>query len=410
MTVHAVAVEDLEPLVALCRSGKLFEVQQWIETAKPIALPKDSSWRSAKRNPLRIAIDAGFHSLVQVLLEAGAPIREGNYDALEHAVEMRRADLAALLFAHGADVSSVSMRFVIETWEPEMVDLFVANGASLVRGNPIAWGLIHKIRPTLGLLKRYAPEHPKLMRQVDLALRHHAAEGNSKWVALTLWAGADPWARGPYWLDDDADLDDDEEDAGYRNALELALTRGHIDILKQKKLRAALDPGHPESGRLIEEACHAPDGEPLSLLLELGHSPGQLPDHGTRAISWLLHSMSSDFYFRRTSVWSSLNPDGGIDSSHARERLKMLHMIVSNGAKWLPADKRAIGDSRRCLLKMARPYVLEFAWLMQHYEAARRRDVDELLRTPAMTRLLSKERNHAASIVAGIVEEPLQTI
>ncbi len=340
MTVHAVAVEDLEPLIALCRSGKLFEVQQWIATAKPVALPKDSSWRSAKRNPLRIAMDAGFHSLVQVLLEAGAPIREGTYDALEHAVEMRRADLAALLFAHGADVSSVSMRFVIETWEPEVVDLFVANGASLVRGNPIAWGLIHKIRPTLGLLKRYVPEHPELLRQADLALRHHAAEGNSKWVALTLWAGADPWARGPYWLDDtkvdDDEEDDDEEDAGYLNALELALMRGHIDILKQKKLRAALDPGHPESARLIEEACHAPDSEPLSLLLELGHNPGQLPNHGTRAITWLLHSMSSDFYFGRTSVWSSPDSRGGIDSSHARERMKMLHMIVSKGAKWLP--------------------------------------------------------------------------
>jgi len=405
MTVHAVAVEDLEPLVALCRSGRLFEVQQWIEAGKPVALPKDSSWRSAKRNPLRIAIDAGFHSLVQVLLEAGAPIREGNYDALEHAVEMRRADLAALLFAHGADVSSVSMRFVIETWEPEMVDLFVANGASLVRDNPIAWGLIHKIRPTLGLLKRYAPERPELLQQADLALRHHAAEGNSKWVALALWAGGDPWARGPDRLDY-VEVEDDEEDAGHLNALELALFYGHTDILKQKKLRAALDPGHPESARLIEEACHAPDSEPLSLLLELGHGPGQLPDHGTRAIAWLLHSMSSHFYFGRTSVWSSPNSDGGIDSSHARERLKMLHMIVSKGAKWLPADKRAIGDSRRCLLKMACPYVLEFAWLMQHYEAARRRDVQELLRTPAMTRLLSKERNHAASIVAGIPEEP----
>ena len=89
--------------------------------------------------------------------------------------------------------------------------------------------------------------------------------------------------------------------------------------------------------------------------------------------------------------------------------MKMLHMIVSKGAKWLPTDKRAIADARRCLLKMARPYVLEFAWLMQHYKAARRRDVQELLRTPAMTRLLSKERDHAASIVAGIPEEPLHT-
>ncbi len=47
---------------------------------------------------------------------------------------------------------------------------------------------------------------------------------------------------------------------------------------------------------------------------------------------------------------------------------------------------------------------------MQHYKAARRGDVQELLRTPAMTRLVSKERDHTASIVAGIPEEPLHTI
>jgi hypothetical protein len=47
--------------------------------------------------------------------------------------------------------------------------------------------------------------------------------------------------------------------------------------------------------------------------------------------------------------------------------------------------------------------------LMQHYKAARRRDVQELLRTPAMTRLLAKERASAASIVAGVPEELPET-
>ncbi len=405
MTIHAATVDDLEPLVALCRSGRLFEVQAWIDAGKPLALPKGSRSTSAKRNALRIAMDAGFHSLVQVLLEAGAPVREGGYDALDHAVEMRRADLAALLFAQGADVNSVSMRFVVEMRQPEMVDLFLANGASLVRDNPIAWGLIHKIRPALGLLKRHLPERPELMLQAELALRHHASQGNTKWVALTLWAGADPWARGPDRLEHADDNDDEEEDSGHLNAVELALARGHLDILKQKRLRAALAPERPESGRLLEEACHASDSQPLSLLLELGHDPGRLPDHGTKAITGLLHSMNWGFASERTNIWSSPNAHAGIDSSRARERMKMLHMIVAKGAKWLPADKRAIEDARRCLLKMAPPYVLEFAWLMQHYRAARRRDVRELLRTPGMTRLLAKERENAASIVAGIPEE-----
>jgi hypothetical protein len=156
MTVRATTGEELEPLLALCRSGRLFEVQEWIRSGKRIAMPKDSRSRSAARNPLRIAMDAGFHSIVQVLLDAGAPTQDGTYDALNHAVDMRRIDLATLIVERGADVNRVSMRFVIDMWQREMVDFFLANGASLVHEKPIAWGLIHKIRPTLGLLKQFA--------------------------------------------------------------------------------------------------------------------------------------------------------------------------------------------------------------------------------------------------------------
>ena len=85
--------------------------------------------------------------------------------------------------------------------------------------------------------------------------------------------------------------------------------------------------------------------------------------------------------------------------------MKMMHMLAAHGATWLPADKRAIADVRRSLLKMSVDYVLEFAWLMQQYRAARRRDVQELLRTPAMSRLLLNDRQRAAELVAGAPDE-----
>ena len=56
---------------------------------------------------------------------------------------------------------------------------------------------------------------------------------------------------------------------------------------------------------------------------------------------------------------------------------------------------------------MARDYVLEFVWLMKNYGAARRRDVQELLRTPSMVRVLGQEREQANHIVAGIPDEPM---
>lgn len=346
---RAANVDELQPLLELCRAGKLFDVQQWIQQGRAVALPSGAATRRHEKNPLRVAMDKGFHSLVQVLLEAGASSREGNYDALEHAVSMRRPDLASLLIDHGADVGTVSMRLVVEMWEPEMVELFIANGASLVRDSPVAWGLIHKVRPTLGLLKRYAPDQPELMRQADIALRFHAGEGNVKWVALMLWAGADPLTGGP----DDADgaADDGDEEGEGLNAIDLAIIGGKSEILTQKNFLPAPDPARPETLRMLESACHAPDSAVLSMLLKKGHSPRLLADRGTSAITSLVHSMTWEFSFLRPDTLREWRSREGIDSSHARERMKMLHMLVAHGAKWLPTDKRVIGDVRRSLVK-----------------------------------------------------------
>lgn len=401
---EASSIDELKPLLALCRAGRLFEVQEWIRQGNPVALPEGARARAAaQHNPLRIAMDAGFHSLVQVLLEAGARPREGRYNALEHAVEQRRPDLASLLILHGAKISDVSMRLVIEMWQSAMLELFLANGASLTRDKPIAWGLIHRTRPTLGLLKRFCSEQPELMRQADLALRSHAREGHAKGVALLLWAGADPWARGPDGLDELNDGHDEDAERGL-NAIELAMCSGHHDILRQKKLLTALNQARSEQIDLLETACHAPDSQALALLLERGYSPKLLPDRGTRAISSILHSMSWEALFTRPGEWTEVR-SRGIDTTRARERMRMLHMLVAAGAKWLPGDKRSISEARRCLLKMAPEYVLEFVWLMQGYGAGRRRDVEELLRTMAMIERLSGERERASALVARIPEE-----
>jgi hypothetical protein len=145
--IRAASLEELEPLLALCRTGKLFEVIEWVKQGKPVTLPDGIGAKGVHRNPLRIAMDRGFHSLVQVLLEAGEPCRLGNYNALEHAVDLRRPDLATMLVDHGARVADVSVRRVIEMGEPEVVELFLSHGAHLEEGKPVAWGLIGKMRP-----------------------------------------------------------------------------------------------------------------------------------------------------------------------------------------------------------------------------------------------------------------------
>jgi hypothetical protein len=58
--------EEIKPLLELCRTGKLFEVQEWVRTGKPVNLPSVHEKRTKRNRPLWVAIELGFHSLVQV--------------------------------------------------------------------------------------------------------------------------------------------------------------------------------------------------------------------------------------------------------------------------------------------------------------------------------------------------------
>lgn len=394
---RATSLEELEPLLGLCRAGKLFDVIEWVKSGKPVAVPDGAGVKGAHRNPLRIAMDRGFHSLVQVLLDAGAPHRLGTYDALAHSVDLRRPDLGALLIQHGARVADVSMRTVIEMWEPEMVDLFLANGANLVEARPVAWGLINKVRPALGLLRRFGDAIPDLRQQANCALCHHAYEGNVKWVSLMLWAGADPWAKGPTSPDDD-------DSECFFNAIEWAAMAGKVEVLQLKKLTVAYDATREGAARVLE---HAHDSQVLELLLAQGHRPDHLVDGGTGAINSLLHSISWGYVSIDAFLAGGDRVQKKVDTSRGRDRLKMLHMLLANGAKWLPEDKRAISYVRRELLKMTPAYWLEIAWLMHRYRGARRRDVEELFRTSAVTQLLGEGLQKATQLIAGIPEDPV---
>lgn len=82
--------DDIKPLVDLCKAGRLFDVQDWIADGKPINPPPPPAKGARKKCPLQVSIDNGFHSLVQVLLESGANVQDGSYNALEQALSNRR--------------------------------------------------------------------------------------------------------------------------------------------------------------------------------------------------------------------------------------------------------------------------------------------------------------------------------
>lgn len=56
------SLSDAKLLVGLCHQGKLYEIEKWISDGKSLHLAPE-----CKTTPLQVALDCGFHSLVELL-------------------------------------------------------------------------------------------------------------------------------------------------------------------------------------------------------------------------------------------------------------------------------------------------------------------------------------------------------
>jgi ankyrin repeat protein len=389
--------EEIKSLIDLCKAGRLFNVQEWIASGKPVNPPPSVSGYKRK-SPLEVAMDLGFYSLVQVLLEGGVDINEPRYWPLDHALYKRRLDLVKLLVEHGADIHSVSMASVFETWQPDIMKWFIEQGADVETDNPLAYALCNRIRTALGIFKSYRDRFPSFQEQVNIALRHHCKEGNLKWVSLMLWAGADPYSKGPDSWHEEPDPENDQ------NALELAAGYRHFDVFDLKKIR--LDPSKPELKGLLLEACHAKNSNFLEKLLKKGFNPGEYENSGTPLIQALLNSMSWYFDFKHWDIWrTDRTTKRNLDNEESREKIKMIHMLAKHGAKWLPKKRSQIGDVRRSLLKMKPDYTAEFIWIMSKYNACKREDIEELIRTPSIRSLISEHQARVNALMKNFQDD-----
>ena len=381
---RAETYDEIKPLVELIKAGRLFEVQEWIAAGQPLDAPPPPPKGARKRNPLETAIETGFHSMVQVLLDGGATIEPAGYGGpMSRVLELRRLDLVMLLVDHGFDPRIVNMVGVFYTWDPAIMEYFIERGADVETGYPLAEALRNRVQSALGIFKRYKDRFQSFQLQADIALRYHCQEGNMKWVSLMLWAGADPYAKGLTSCDDDPD----SIDAGM-SALGWAALYRHYDVLHMKRIR--LDPANPATWEI---ASHVRGREGVNILADLlrrGLNPNDQANGGSSLLYGRLTHMDWDVRFtswrheKRSFYLDGNDPEG------AREELRAVHLLAKYGAKWIPEDKRQVGEVRKSLLKLAPDYTVEFVWIMSKYRACSVQDLEAVLRTPRMKAHLAK--------------------
>lgn len=350
--------EDLKELIGLCRAGKLFAVQDWIESGKRFRNPPGNF----NTSPLLASIDKGFHSMVQVLLEAGADPDELDR-ALSRAVSAARLDLVELLVSHGADVNSISFDEVLYCRNPILIRWFVDHGIDLEEDYPIAEAFRYKHREFLGIYMGLRDQIPSAKKQATMALRLHARQANMKWVSLLLWAGADPRMIVP-----DLEQSQDEDSAG--TALEDAVRFGRLDVVR----KFGIDPKKDDVTALLRRSSIGTEPEIVKMLLDSGADPngGSGEESVMARFFWNL-GWSLDRTFRNS-------PPGPV--------LECIELLAARGGRWRPKDAYAASSFRRALGKAESSEAVSTLVRLVKSGVLEKEVFMELMRTPKMKSLM----------------------
>ncbi len=359
------SLEDLRVLHQLCRDGRLYDVEHWIAEGKPLQVSPEALRKGTRpKTALQIAIETGQHSLIQLLLSKGYRLDLERYAPLNLALQMRRWGLFDLLLQWGADLKSVDVHTVLETYNVELYERFRAAGYDLTERHEMGAILGHGTsnRPLLGFMKRHRTDDPKIQQELNIALCYHARNGNEKGINLCLWAGADPHAQAPnpQW-GSSSDIDDKEGEERFLGwtAIEEAAQEGYLEILK----RLGPDPRRDNFDNLYQYAKH---GFVVTFLATI-----QQPKDLTSILSWHLQWVASPF------PWST------------RPGTSTLEAILGCKVPWQETDPKRLAEIRKLLLKLADYELKTIMSRLKRSDICSPETFQELTRTPNMqTRLL----------------------
>jgi hypothetical protein len=346
-------------------------VERWIKAGRPLQLAEGAAVEPRRRfkSALEITLEQGSHALALLLLCNGYyPNREPE-SPLNLALRSRRFDLVDLLLEWGADPHEVDPGDVFDTYRSELFERFRKLDVDLTVDHALALTLAYHTsnKPLFGFARRHRKDEPKFQSELNIALAHHAREGNEKGLALCLWAGADPHAPAlclRYWFATDEEDDEEEDEFGRYSAVYEACRRGDMGIVE----RLGPDPALDDFDDLYRAAG---SGEVVELLARFA-----LPQDGGEAIQRHLWGATWDRGF-----WSES------DTWRSRNTLQRLFQI---GVRWEESTKDQIAMARRWLLGASRRDFVEVMKLLTTADFCAPEILKELARTPAMRRRMKE--------------------
>lgn len=353
--------QELAELVGLCRTGRVYEVERWIQEGRPIqALIYTRPKKPKVVSPLRAAVRSKHSDIVLLLLCNGYRLDLESDDwrsVLDEALEAGTLDILELLLKWGADPRKVRPDNVLDTYSTELIGRFWDAGVDYTVDRGFVPYLAQTVnKPLYGWLRRNRSDQ-RLRDALDLALHEAVTRDRELPVRLLLWAGADPHRKVPYGTEIvDAQ---DWHGEGLSSSAETAIFYG------RRQLFGPLRVG--ELPNLESLAAHARDCSTLREVVAL-HPPS---DWSPIIVSFIRRMC---LRYGSGSTW---------DSKDA------LRIAVTMGGRLATIDPVELRHLRSGLLEV--PQSDDFRWLVKWLKRERYCEpaiYRELTRTPAMRKRL----------------------
>ena len=345
----------------LCREGRLFEAVAWLEAGKPAQFDH----KNIRCTPLGIAIDRGFHSLVEVQLKHGFNPTPKH---LAFAVRKGRVGIVELLLEHGADVLWLSFEQVTYWSRPEVLKMFIERGADTRTGYPIAQILKRAPRAFLGIYKSYHERFPDWQFQADMALRHFCGEGSIRGVCLLLWLKANPRAKVP--------IESGEDEYMWESGLCQACINGQAEVVEK------IGPNRQEDDldELLRLASGGNNPHLIEYLVGLGANPNAVSPTGETALRSALGSLEWRLDFDRHEPYRY----------RYSEPLQTFRRLVELGARLNPVVADELRSLRRCLVMLDWSVSFDLIKFLLERNFADRSVLVSLLKEPKIRQHLEK--------------------
>ena len=124
----ATAPADLVEFLELCRSGRLYDVERWIQAGRSLQLAAGTPERRRQDTALEIALERQDQALTLLLLANGYDLTLEPRNPLDTALSMRRQDLLDLFLAWGANPRAVCVDTLLATYDSRLFEHFSGLG------------------------------------------------------------------------------------------------------------------------------------------------------------------------------------------------------------------------------------------------------------------------------------------